>query len=320
MTLSFEFKGKEATRNGYGRGIKELGKLYDNVVAIDADLASSTKSLALRDVAPERFFYAGICEQNTIGTAVGLALEGMRVFASSFAMFITGRAYEIIRQSVCYANVPVRIIGSHAGIFTGEDGPTAQATEDVSLMRTLPNMHVIVPADYTEAYKATLFLGDFEKPSYLRTNRNPSPIIYDEHDFEFKFGRLDTIVDGHDVHVFAMGVPVSEAVKASMEAKKKGIALGVSNVSTIKPADSKGIGKIAKQSNALITVEDHQITGGLGSTVAEILSESGIARPFRRLGLPNRFAESGSPKDLYAKYKLNAEHILKAAEKLVKNA
>jgi len=316
--LREKFEEFIATRDGYGKAIREIGAKDKLVVAVDADLASSTRSLWLKETAPERFFYAGISEMNAVGLATGLALEGKKAFVSSFAMFLTGRAFEIIRQSVCYGNVPVKIVGSHAGIFTGKDGPTAQATEDISLMRTLPRMNVIVPADAIEAEKATWFLKDFNEPCYLRTNREKSAVIY-RNDYKFEFGKAVQLRKGNDVTIIACGALVPIAIEASVLLEKEGISARIINMHTIKPIDKKAIIKAARETKAIITAEDHQIIGGLGSAVAEVLSEERLCVPFKRIGLENRFAESGSPKDLFKKYGFTAENIALNAKKQLKN-
>lgn len=311
------FDKVEPTRAGYGRAMEKLSRSRKDIVVVDADLAESTRSTMFRKNAPERFFYAGICEQNAVGLAAGLALSGKMVFVSSFAIFITGRAWEVIRQSVCYNNVPVKIVGSHAGILTGKDGPTAHATEDIAIMRALPRMNVIVPADSVETEHATLFLADFKEQCYLRTNREATPIIFDEKSYNFEFGKAPLLCEGADATIIACGALVPIAVEASRELAKKGIGLRVLNMHTIKPLDRKAIVKAAKETKAIITAEDHQITGGLGSAVAEVLAEEKLGVPFERIGLDG-FAESGAPKDLYEKYGLTKDNIVKKTNKILK--
>ncbi|MCX8190419.1 MAG: transketolase family protein [Candidatus Diapherotrites archaeon] len=306
----------ESTRVGYGRAMEKLSKSRKDIVVIDADLAESTRSIMFKKYAPERFFYAGICEQNAIGLAAGLALSGKMVFVSSFAIFITGRAWEVIRQSVCYNNVPVKIVGSHAGILTGKDGPTAHATEDIAIMRVLPRMNVIVPADSIEAEHATLFLADFNEPCYLRTNREATPVIFEEQNYKFEFGKASLLCEGSDVTIIACGSLVPIAIEACKELEKNGIKARVINMPTIKPLDRKAVIKAAKETGAIITAEDHQIIGGLGSAVAEVLAEEKLCVPFERIGL-NGFAESGSPKELYEKYGLNKERIKATVKKIL---
>lgn len=311
------FDRMEPTRDGYGRALEKLALQDKNIVVLDADLAESTRSIMFRKNAPERFFYAGICEQNAVCMAAGLALEGKKVFVSSFAIFITGRAFEMIRQSVCYNNVPVKIVGSHAGILTGKDGPTAQATEDIAIMRALPRMNIIVPADSVEAEHATMFLADFNEPCYLRTNREATAVIFDESTYEFEFGRGMKLTEGSDATIIACGALVQAAIEASRMLAKKGLSIRVINMHTIKPIDNKVIERAAKETNAIITAEDHQIIGGLGSAVAEVLAEEKLCVPFKRIGLCG-FAESGAPADLYKKYGFTPESLSKEIEKILK--
>lgn len=308
----------DATRNGYGRAISKMGRMDEKVVAVDADLAYSTRSINLKENAPKRFFYAGISEMNAVGVTTGLAIEGKKAFVSSFAMFLTGRGFEAIRQSVCYGNVPVKIVGSHAGILTGRDGPTAQATEDISLMRTIPRMNVIVPADSIEAEQAAMFMKDFDEPCYLRTAREATPLIYDEEKYRFRFGKALELIEGKDATIIACGALVPVAIKTSRMLKEKdGLSVRVVNVHTIKPIDKKAIEKAGKETKAIVTAEDHQVTGGLGSAVAEVLAEKGLGVPFKRIGLKNRFAESGEPKDLYKKYGFTPKNLAKNLKKLL---
>jgi len=308
--------GMAATRDGYGKALREMGKKDKLVVAVDADLASSTRTLWLKETAPDRFFYSGISEMNAVGLATGLALEGKKAFVSSFAMFLTGRAFEIIRQSVCYGNVPVKIVGSHAGIFTGKDGPTAQATEDISIMRTIPRMNVIVPADAVEAEKATWFMKDFNEPCYLRTHRDKSAVLFKE-DYKFEFGKGLVVREGKDVTIIACGILVPIALEAAELLKKDGVSARVINMHTVKPIDRKAIIKAAEETRAIVTAEDHQVTGGLGSAVAEVLAEEGQCVPFKRIGLNDSFAQSGSPEDLFEKYGFTKENIAENAKKLL---
>jgi len=317
VAIKEKFDITDATRNGYGRALEKLSMRRKDIVVLDADLAESTRSIMFRKNAPERFFYTGICEQNAVGLAAGLALSGKTVFVSSFAIFITGRAFEVIRQSVCYNNVPVKIVGSHAGILTGKDGPTAHATEDIAIMRTLPRMNIIVPADSIEAEHATLFLAEFEEPCYLRTNREPTPVIFDEKSYEFDFGKASMVCEGSDATIIACGALVPIAIDASRELAKEGIKAAVLNMHTIKPLHDKAVEKAAKETNAILTAEDHQVFGGLGSAVAEVLAEKSLCVPFARIGLKG-FTESGAPKDLYKKYGLSKENIASELKRLLK--
>jgi transketolase len=316
--LRKSFDEMKPTRDGYGKALERLAKQDKRIIVVDADLASSTRSLWFAKHAPERFFYAGISEQNAVGLAVGLALEGKKAFVSSFAIFLTGRAWEIIRQSVCYNNVPVKIVGSHAGILTGRDGPTAHATEDIAIMRCLPRMNIIVPADAIEAEHATIFLGDFEQPCYLRTNREPTPLIFDEHAYRFEFGKGLQLTEGSDATIIACGALVHIAIDASRLLAKKGIKARVIDMHTIKPLDEKIVEEAAKETNAIITAEDHQVIGGLGSAVAEALAEKRLNVPFKRVGL-HGFTESGSPADLYKKYGFTEKRLANEVIELLRS-
>ena len=309
------FKGEGATRDGYGQALKEIGAIDKDVFALDADLAVSTKSIMLKEIAPDRFFYVGISEQNMIGTAAGLALEGKKVFASTFSIFLL-RALEPIRQSICYGKLPVKLVGSHSGIHTGEDGPTAQCTEDIAIFRALPGMNVIVPADIVEAASATKAMWKLNEPCYMRTTRNKTPILFDK-DYEFKLGKGVVLRDGKDATIIACGVPVSVSVEAAEALAKENISVRIINMSSIKPIDKELIVKAAKETKGIVTVEDHQIIGGLGGAVAEVLAESGLGCKLKRIGLDNRFAESGKPKELYEKYGLNVANISKNVKEVI---
>lgn len=316
--LRNNFNEMAPTRDGYGKAIKKMGEIDKSVVAVDADLAYSTRSIKLKESAPERFFYAGISEMNAVGVATGLALEGKKAFVSSFAMFLTGRAFEVIRQSVCYGNVPIKIVGSHAGILTGKDGPTAQATEDIAIMRVLPRMNIIVPADAIEAEQAAVFMKDFDEPCYLRTNREATPLIYEEEKYKFEFGKALELKKGNDATIIACGALVPIAIETARLLEGEGISTRVINMHTIKPIDSKTIEKAALETKAIITAEDHQVNGGLGSAVAEVLAEKALNVKLKRIGLNNRFAESGSSKALYEKYGFTKEDLAKTVKELLK--
>ncbi len=305
----------EAIREGYGRGVINIAKKDPNVVFLDADLAMSTKSIKAKEVDPERHFYSGISEQAMIGEAVGLALTGKKVFASTFAIFLS-RAFEPIRQSICYGNVPVKLVGSHSGVHVGEDGPSAQMTEDISIMRALPNMNVIVASDSVEAEKATEFLLDFDKPCYLRTGRNKVPVLHSDN-YKFEFGKANVLKNGNDATIIACGVMVSIALEAAELLKKENISLRVINMHTIKPLDKKTVVNASKETKAILTAEDHQINGGLGSAVAEVLAEKNLNVNFARIGMNNSFAESGKPDELFEKYGFTAKHLAEKVKTLL---
>ncbi len=282
---------------------------------MDADLSSSTKSAEFKKACPERFFNIGIAELNMVDIAAGFALEGFKVFASSFAVFITGRAFEGIRQSICYQNLDVVLCGSHAGISVGEDGGSHQSVCDISLMRSLPNMKVIVPADYNEAYKAVLALHKSKGPFYLRTSREKSP-NFTSHDFEI--GKSYILKKGEDACLFACGQLVELALKASIELEKENISVSVVDVSTIKPLDEETVLHAAKNTGLVFTLEEHSIIGGLGSAIAEFLSEN-LPKRIKRIGIDDRFGQSGTATDLFCEYGFSVHNITEKIKKSLKN-
>ena len=303
---------KSATRDGYGKALLELGKQNKNIVALDADLSDSTRSEYFAKSFPDRFFSMGIAEQNMIGTAAGLAFSGKIVYASTFAIF-SERAYEFTRNIVSRNKLNVKIVGSHAGIFTGEDGKSAQAIEDIAVYRALPNMVVLQPCDSIEAEKIVFALADYKGPSYMRMHRNPVPVIHGSN-YKFEIGKGEILRDGKDAVIFATGTLVHESLKAAQILKNEGIDIYIVNISTIKPLDEKMVIDLAKKTNCVVTAEDHNVIGGLGSAVAEVLSEN-YPCLMKRVGLQDRYAESGKPNELYKKYGLDAESI---AEELMK--
>ena len=311
-----EEKGKVATRDGYGKGLIAAGKKNKNVVALDADLSDSTRSDWFKKEFPDRFFSMGIAEQDMIGTAAGLALSGKIPYASSFAIF-GQRAFELTRNIISRNKINVKITGSHAGLFTGDDGKSAQAIEDISIYRTLPNMVVIQPADAIEAEKAVLALLDYKGPSYMRTLRNPLPIIHNNN-YKFKIGKGEVLKKGKHAVIFATGTMVHESLKAAEILKKNNINIYVVNIHTIKPIDKKLIIDLAKKTNCVITAEDHNIIGGLGSAVAEVLSEN-YPCIMKRIGVEDRYGESGKYAELYDKYGLSAKHIVNKVKAVIKN-
>ncbi len=303
-----------ATREAYGAALKELGRTNPNVVALDADLAGSTKSAGFGGQNPERFFDMGISEADMIGTAAGLATCGKIPFASSFSVFVTGRAFEQIRNSVCNADLNVKVVGSHAGPSCGEDGSSHQAVEDIAIMRSLPRMTVVVPADDVEAYAATMALADYEGPAYLRVARLASPTIHEE-DYEFHLGKGDLLRDGSDVSIVACGMMVPRALDAAKALAAEGIEAQVVNMHTIKPLDTELLTACAKKTGKVVTVEEGSIVGGLGSAVCEALSES-CPVPVRRIGMPDCFGTSGEGNQLLDHFGLTADHIAQAARDL----
>lgn len=304
----------EATRDGFGKGIVKAGKNKD-VVVLDADLAESTRSIKFKEHYPERFFDMGIAEMDMLGTSAGLAASGKIPFACSFAVFSTGRAYGAMRLAAI-SKLNVRIVGSHAGIGTGEDGATHQSIDDISLARTLPGMTVIQPCDSLEAEKAVLALVKYKGIAYLRTTRSKLPVITKEND-PFIIGKGKVMVNGKDIAIIATGALVHLAIEAAEELKKRKISARVINIHTIKPIDKDLILKAAKETNAIITAEDHSIIGGLGSAVAEILSENYPVK-MKRIGINDKFGESGKPDELYKKYGFTKENIIKEVKSLIK--
>jgi len=304
----------EATRDGFGKGIVKAGKNKD-VVVLDADLAESTKSIKFKEKYPERFFDMGISEMDMVGAAAGLAASGKIPFACSFAVFSTGRAYGAMRLAAI-SELNVKIVGSHAGIGTGEDGATHQSIDDISLTRTLPGMTVIQPCDSIETEKAVLALVKHKGPAYLRTTRSKLPILTKEND-HFIIGKGTVMAEGKDIAIIASGALVHIALEAAEELKKQNISARVINIHTIKPIDKDIIIKAAKETKAIVTAEDHSIIGGLGSTVAEILSENHPTK-IKRIGVNDQFGQSGKPDELYQKYGLTKEEIIKASKALLR--
>ncbi len=307
---------KQATREAYGKALVELGRKHADVVVLDADLSGSTKTALFRKEFPERFFNAGIAEQNMIGMAAGLAACGKVCFASSFAMFATGRAFEIIRNSVAYPKLNVKVCATHAGITVGEDGGSHQAIEDVALMRSVPNMTVVVPADGVTAAKALEALYTREGPAYLRLGRAAVPILYNE-DTPFAIGKAITLKEGKDIALIACGGMVAEALTAAEALEKEGIQASVTDMHTIKPIDEDCIIRLAQKCGKIITVEEHSVIGGLGSAVAEVTAGK-CPVPVKRLGVQDIFGQSGKPADLLKEYGLTAADIAAAAREMLK--
>lgn len=307
----------KATREAYGEALRELGGQNENIVVLDADLSGSTKTAMFKKEYPTRFFNAGIAEQSMIGTAAGLAAAGKTAFASTFAVFATGRAFEQIRNSVCYPKLNVKVAATHAGLTVGEDGATHQAIEDVAIMRALPNMTVLVPADAAEAKAVVRWAAEYNGPVYIRLGRSGVPDVFDE-TYEFKFGKAVTLKEGTDVTLIGMGIMTSAALEAAEMLAEEGISATVLNMPTIKPIDEEAIAAAAKATGAIVTCEEHNIIGGLGSAVAEVLAEKAPAR-LVRVGVKDTFGESGKPADLLKKYGLTASDIAAAAKQAIAN-
>ena len=299
---------KIATREAYGKALVKLGKINDDVVVLDADLSKSTKTNDFLKAYPNRFFNMGIAEQNLVGAACGFAAAGKIPFASTFAMFATGRAFEVIRNSVCYPKLNVKICATHAGITVGEDGGSHQSVEDISLMRSIPNMTVVVPADGVEAEKMIFAAAEFNGPMYVRLGRSAVPTIFEE-DYNLEIGKGVVLRNGNDATIIACGIMVNEAIIAADMLKEENIDVRVINMSTIKPIDTELIIKAAKETKAIITAEEHSIIGGLGSAVSEVVSEN-HPTIVRKVGVNDSFGESGTPNELLEKYGLTAKNIV----------
>ena len=303
---------KIATREAYGNALAEFGDKYDFVV-LDADLAAATKTGTFKKKFPERFFDCGIAEGNMMSVAAGLAATGKTVFASSFAMFAAGRAFEQIRNSIGYPHLPVKIGATHAGISVGEDGATHQCLEDIALMRTIPGMAIINPADAVEARAAVEFAINFNGPVYMRFGRLAVPVYNDKETYKFEFGKGIELCDGKDVTIVATGLMVDMAVEASKMLAEEGISARVINIHTIKPIDKDIILKAAKETGAIVTAEEHNIIGGLGSAVAEVVCE-GCPVPVVRVGTEDKFGKSGKVPALLEAYGLTAKNIAAKAK------
>ncbi len=299
-----------ATRQSYGEALVELGKAHDNVYVLDADLAAATKTDIFKKAYPERHIDCGIQESNMIGVAAGLASTGKVPYASSFAMFATGRAYEQVRNSVGYPHLNVKIGATHAGISVGEDGASHQCIEDIALMRSIPGMIVINPADDTEAKAAVFAAYEHEGPVYMRFGRLAVPVINDPKTYKFEIGKGIVLKEGKDLSLIATGLEVSESLKAAEMLEADGVSVEVINIHTIKPIDKDLILKTAKKTGKVVTVEEHSVIGGLGSAVAEVLSEE-CPTKMKRIGVFDTFGESGPAKELLHKYELDAEGIYK---------
>ncbi|MEG0180395.1 MAG: transketolase family protein [Peptostreptococcaceae bacterium] len=307
---------KIATREAYGKALVKLGKINEDVVVLDADLSKSTKTNDFLKAYPKRFFNMGIAEQNLVGAACGFAAAGKIPFASTFAMFATGRAFEVIRNSACYPKLNVKICATHAGITVGEDGGSHQSVEDISLMRSIPNMTVVVPADGVEAEKMIFEAAKFEGPMYVRLGRSAVPTIFGE-DYNFEIGKGVILKEGTDATIIACGIMVNEALIAADMLKEENINVRVINMSTIKPIDKDLIINAAKETKVIITAEEHSIIGGLGSAVSEVVCESHPV-VVKKVGMNDCFGESGTPNELLEKYGLTAANIVTKVKEAIK--
>jgi transketolase len=304
------------TRDGFGEGVLELGGTTQDVVVLSADLTDSTRAGWFKKKFPDRFFAMGVSEQDMICTAAGFALAGKRPFACTFGVFAAGRAWDQIRVSVAYMKLNVVIIGTHGGISVGPDGPTHQAIEEITLMRALPNMTVLVPCDAIEAKKATMASVSCNGPVYIRLGRSGVPVITKPED-RFEIGKADILREGNDVSIIACGCEVYEALVACDILNKEGIKARVINLHTIKPIDADVIVKAAAETGAVVTAEEHTIMGGMGSAVSEVLARK-CPVPIEFIGVKDRFGESGDPDDLFKIFELTSSDIVKAAKKAIK--
>ncbi len=307
---------KMATREAYGKALVELGEKNDKVVVLDADLAAATKTGMFKKAFPDRFIDTGIAESNMMGIAAGLSTTGYTVFASTFAMFAAGRAFEQVRNSIGYPHLNVKIGATHAGISVGEDGASHQCCEDIGLMRTIPGMTIINPADAVEARAAVLAAADYNGPVYMRFGRLAVPCVFDE-SYKFEWGKAVTLCEGKDVTIFATGLMVNEAIEARKLLATDGIDAEIVNVHTIKPLDAETVCRSAVKTGCAVTAEEHNIIGGLGSAVCEALCESGAPVPVVRVGVNDTFGKSGPAVELLHLFGLDAANIAEKAKKAV---
>lgn len=312
----FDYKDKKDTRSGFGAGLYEAGKKNENVVAMCADLTGSLKMNQFADEFPERFIQCGIAEANMIGTAAGLTIGGKIPFAGTFANFATGRVYDQIRQSVAYSEKNVKICASHAGLTLGEDGATHQIMEDIGLMKMLPGMVVINPCDYNQTKAATMAIAEYEGPVYLRFGRPKVPNFTPENQ-KFEIGKALLLDEGNDVTIFATGHLVWKAIEAAEILDKKGISCEIINIHTIKPLDEKAVLESVSKTKAVVTAEEHMMNGGLGDSIAQILSRK-LPTPIEMVAVNDKFGESGTPEELLTKYDIDTDNIVSAVESVLK--
>ena len=306
---------KKATRDGYGEGLIELGKTRKDMIVLDADLAGATRTGKFKAAYPDQFIDCGIAEGNMMSVAAGIATTGRLVFASSFAMFAAGRAFEQVRNSIGYPHLPVKIGATHAGISVGEDGATHQCNEDIALMRTIPGMTIINPADAVEAKAAVIAAADIEGPVYMRFGRYAVPVFNDEATYKFEVGKAVKLNDGDDVTIIATGLMVDEARKAAEILKAEGINADVLNIHTIKPLDEEAVIASAKKTGKVVTVEEHSVIGGLGSAVCDVLSAKCPTKVVK-IGMNDEFGMSGSAADLLEHYGFTASNIVKTVKEM----
>lgn len=315
MMKHFEILGRKDTRSGFGEGLLEVGKTNPNVVGLCADLTGSLKMDAFQKTFPDRFFQVGIAEANMIGMAAGMTIGGKIPYTGTFANFSTGRVYDQIRQSVAYSQKNVKICASHAGLTLGEDGATHQILEDIGMMRMLPNMTVIVPADFNQTKAATIAIAEHQGPVYLRFGRPVVP-IFTPADKPFVIGKADVLIEGTDVTIIACGHLVWKAIEAAQILDEAGISAEVINMHTIKPLDEKAILDSVRKTKCVVTAEEHMLNGGLGEAVSQVLARN-LPTPQEYVGVNDTFGESGTPDELLVKYGLDTPNIVEAAKKVL---
>jgi transketolase len=306
----------KCTREACGNALVELGRIKNNVVVLTADLAGSTKADDFGKAFPDRFFNMGIAEANMMNTAAGLALSGKIAFASTFAIFATGRVWEQVRSTIAYCNLNVKIIGTHGGIAVGPDGASHQGIEDIALMRIIPGMTVLVPADAVETPKAIFAAAEINGPVYIRLSRPKLPVLTKPEDY-FKVGKANILKKGSDATIIACGVMVARAIDAANALEKENIKVNVVNLHTIKPLDNELIIRLAKETGAIVTVEEHLIAGGIGSAIAELLSAN-HPTPIEMVGIKDQFGQSGDPEELFKFYHLTTDDIVDSVKKAIK--
>jgi transketolase len=313
--VEFEVLGKKDTRSGFGEGLAELGRTNNEVVALCADLTGSLKMDTFLKENPDRFFQVGIAEANMMGLAAGMAVAGKIPFTGTFANFSTGRVYDQIRQSIAYSKKNVKICASHAGLTLGEDGATHQILEDIGMMKMLPNMTVIVPADFNQTKQATIAIADFQGPVYLRFGR-PAVPIFVKPDAKFVIGKADVLTEGSDVTIIACGHLVWKSIEAAKELAAQGISAEVINMHTIKPLDEEAVLRSVAKTKCVVTAEEHMLNGGLGDSIAQVLSRN-TPYPQEYVGVNDTFGESGTPDELMVKYHIDTPDVVAAALKVI---
>ncbi len=306
-----ENRGTRHTRDGYAEALLQLGERDPDVVVLDADLAMSTQTVKFKERFPERFFDCGVAEQSLMGTAAGLAAAGKVVFASTFAVFAAGRAFDQVRNTIAYSNLNVNIVATHGGVSVGEDGSSHQAVEDIALMRAVPNMKVIVPADYFEAREAVKAAAGLEGPVYVRLGRVKAPVLFSE-DFAFEFGRARVLREGSDVSLFSCGLMTWECLQAAERLQERGLEAEVVHLATVKPLDAGAVLASLAKTGCAVSAEEHSVVGGLGGALAELICEE-MPAPLRRVGVPDSFGTSGASEAVLEHFGLTGRHIAEVA-------